>query len=299
MNAVMPQTEPVERKQTFQDEWAVRYGVLMGGTKIIKLDGVGQFWVGHYEIPRRQLVGFTHQQVRGRNEAEDSAALDEPGGGLLSPSPLEVRRLVDKSPALCMRETFQMIGAKGFINSQALMGDTENADRIFSIVLPDSIAILPLVDVIGFLQQSEYVDKAFMDKALRARAQQFREEALQGGFVCRDYMTAYTNAIGDEIGNDKKTGKKIVDSVDTEYFWELKKTLPKDKPLEATSLLGKEIAGALGKSNDNSAMVAAMEEANRLKSEELALRRLELGQPTETKRGPGRPRLHPDTNREE
>src|SRR5256885_7738502 len=131
MSALMPLTEPVERKQTFQDEWAVRFGVLMGGTKIIRLDGIGQFWVGHSEIPRRELVGFTHQQVRGRNEAEDSAALDEPGGGLLTnPSPLEARRLVDKSPALCMRETFQMIGAKGFINSQALMGDTQNADRI-------------------------------------------------------------------------------------------------------------------------------------------------------------------------
>lgn len=288
MNAVMPQTEPIERKQAFQDEWAVRYGVLMGGTKIIKLDGVGQFWVGHHEIPRRQLVGFTHQQVRGRNEAEDSAALDAPGGGLLSPSPLEARRLMDKSPALCMREAFQIIGAKGFINSQALMGDTKNADRIFSIVLPDSIAILPLVDVIEFLKKSEYVDKAFMDETLRAQAQLFREEALQGALVSRDYMVSYTNAISDEIGSDKKTGKKQVDSVDIEYFWELRRTLPKDKPLEATTLLGKEIAGAMSKGNDNSEMVAEMREANRLKAEELELRRQEMAA-RETKRGPGRP----------
>lgn len=287
MSAVMPNTLPVERTKIFQDEWAIRYGVLMGGTKLIKLDGVGQFWVGHYEIPRRQLIGFTHQQVRGRSEAEDSAALDEPGGGLLlGASPLEAKKLMDKSPALCMREMIQMYGAKGFINSQTLMGDTKNADRIFNVVLPNEIAVLPLVDVIDFMQKSEYVDKAFMDNDLRRRAHLFREEGLAGGYIARDYMISYTNAISDEIGGDKKTGKKKVDSVDIEYFWELKLTLPKDKPLEATSMLGREIAGAMSKGNDNSALVAAMERQNELKAEENELRRQEIALASaETKKG--------------
>lgn len=298
--SIMPQTLAVERTQIFQDEWAIRYGVLMGGTKIVKLDGIGQFWVGHYEIPRRHLIGFTHQQVRGRNEAEDSAALDEPGGGLLTnPSPLEVRKLVDKSPALCMREMIQMQGAKGFINSQTLMGDTENADRICSMVMPAEVAAMPLVDVLAFMEKSAYVEKAFMDGKLRARAQSFREECLQGGYIARAYMTQYTSAISEEINqsNEKKTGKRGVDSVDTEYFWELKLTLPKDRPLEATTQLGKEIAGAMSKGSDNSAMVAEMKEANRLKAEELELRKLELSRfvSTEPKRGPGRPPRSPET----
>lgn len=279
MNAVMPQTIPVESTRRFQDEWAVRYGVLMGGTRVVKLDGIGQFWVGHHEIPRRQLIGFTRQQVRGRNEAEDGKYLDEPGGQLLAPSTLEVAKLIDKSPALCMREMVQMQGSHGFFNSQVLMGDESTADQIFNAVMPANVAVLPLVDVIKFLEDDTYVLKSeFLKDDLKGRANQFREECLQGAYVARAYMTDYTNAISDEIGSEKKTGKKKVDSVDIEYFWELKLTLPKDKPLEATSMLGREIAGAMNRGADNAEMVAEMKEANRLKAEELEIRRLELGQ---------------------
>ena len=67
-------------------------------------------------------MGFTRQQVGARNEAADSADLDAPGGGLLmAPSPLESRRLRDKSPAVCMREAVQMLGHQGFVNSETLM----------------------------------------------------------------------------------------------------------------------------------------------------------------------------------
>lgn len=275
---IMPSTEPVERTRIFQDEWAVRYGILMGGTAVIETPGIGQFWIGHSQIVRRQLMGFTHQQVRGRNEAEDGKYLDEPGGALLGASPLESAKFTDKSPALCMREAIQMLGGRGFVNSQTLMGDTKNADRLFSVVLPAEIASLPLVEVISFLEQSAYVDNAFMDDDLRRRAHRLREnDLLPGAYIAREYMTQYTNAISEEIGNDKKTGKKKVDSVDIQYFWELKLTLPKDKPLEATTMLGREIAGAMSRSNDNSEMVIEMREANRLKAEELEIRRLELG----------------------
>lgn len=302
MSAVMPQTEPVERKRTFQDEWAVRYGVLMGGTKIVKLDGIGQFWVGHHEIPRRQLVGFTHQQVGGRNEAEDSVALDAPGGGLLAASPLESKKLVDKSPALCMREMIQIMGAKGFVNSQVLMGDTETADQIFNAVLPSNIAMLPLVDVIAFLEDPIYITKSeFLKSDLKYRADKFREEELlPGAYISRAYMTQYTGAISEEIGQsvDKKTGKRSVDSVDIEYFWELKMTLPKDRPLEATTNLGKEIANAFaGKGGDTSATVAQMARQNELKEQELELRRQELARSAPKKRGP-KPR-NPEANKGE
>lgn len=299
----MPPTEPVERTRIFQDEWAIRYGVLMGGTEIVETPGIGQFWIGHSQIHRRRLMGFTHQQVRGRNEAEDGKYLDEPGGALLGPSPLDSAKLEDKSPALCMREAIQMLGAKGFVNSQTLMGDKTYADQLFNVVLPNEIAILPVVDVITFMQKSDYVENAFMDAALRGRAQNLREELLQGAYIARDYMIQYTNAISEEIGQvadgSKKTGKRGVDSVDIEYFWELKKTLPKDRPLEATTQLGKEIAAAFaGKGGDTSALVAVMADQNRLKQEELELRRRELElkesvtEPAEVKRGPGRPRLN-------
>lgn len=298
MSAVMPATLPVERTRTFQDEWAVRYGVLMGGTKIIKLDGIGQFFVGHHEIPRRQLIGFTSQEVRGRNE--DESILDDPSGSLLGPGPLDQKKLTLKSPALCMREMIQMYGAQGFVNSQTLMGDQTNADRLFNVVLPSEIAELPVVDVIGFLQDSTYVEKAFMDRTLMSRAQQLREECLQGAFISRDYMTMYTNAISEEIGSEKKTGKKKVDSVDIQYYWELKKTLPEDRPLEATTRLGKEIATAMSGTGGTDALVVEMREQNRLKAEENELRRFELSQaaPTETKRGSAK-RPAPETDKGE
>lgn len=277
----MPPIDPVERSQVFQDEWAVRYGVLMGGTAVVETPGIGQFWIGHPKVYRRRLMGFTHQQVRGRNEAEDGQYLDEPGGALLGPTPLESARLTDKSPALCMREAIQMLGVKGFVNSQTLMGDKVNADRLFNIVLPPEIANQPLVDVIDFIGKSEYIENALnMDAALRGRAHNLREELLQGAYISHAYMQQYTSAISEEISQsaEKKTGKRGVDSVDIEYFWELKLTLPKDRPLEATTMLGREIAGAVSKGNDNSAMVAEMREANRLRAEELELRREELHQ---------------------
>jgi len=274
--SILPQTTPVERTRVFRDEWAIRYGVLMGGTAKIDLPGIGQYWVGHFEIPRRQLIGFTRQLVAGRNEAEDSADLDRPGGALLSPSPLESARHMDKSPAVCMREMMMTHGPKGFINSQVLMGDETTADQIFNAVLPQNIAERPLVDVIEFLEH-DYANQPNFLGNLQPRAELFREECLQGAYVAREYMTAYTNAISEEIGQvgEKRVGKRKVDSVDIQYFWELKKTLPEMRPLEATAQLGKEIAGAM-KTNDNSALVAALEEQNKLKAEELALRRLEL-----------------------
>lgn len=312
-SALMPATIPVESTRIFRDEWAIRYGVLMGGTKVIKLDGIGQYWVGHYQIPRRTLVGFTRQQVGGRNEAADSDALDQPGGGLLAPSPLESRRLMDKSPALCMREMVEMYGAKGFFNSQTLMGQEPEmiegklvnlADVIFNVVLPPSIAEKPLVDVIEFLGDDSYITQSqFLNGKLKSRANQFREECLQGGYIARDFMVSYTNAVSEEIGQsgEKKTGKRKVDSVDIQYFWELKKVLPEDRPAQATMALGKEIAGAMGRGNDNSEMVAEMREANRLKAEELEIRRLELAhnmapnaESEVVKRGPGRPRINPE-----
>lgn len=284
--ALMPATTAVESTRVFKDEWAIRYGVLMGGTKLVRLDGIGQYWVGHHEIPRRGLVGFTRQQVRGRNEAADTDALDQPGGGLLTdPSPLDSKRLIDKSPALCMREMIQMHGAKGFVNSQTLMGDESTADQIFNVVLPANIAALPLVDVIEYLQDARYIGKSFLADNLKARAEMLREELLQGGFIARDFMVSYTSAISEEISQsaEKKTGKRAVDAVDREYFWELKKPLPEDRPQLATMALGREIAGALNTGgNRNDDVLAAMMENNRLLAEQNELQRqrldkLELG----------------------
>jgi len=276
--AILPSTIPVERTRQFRDEWAIRYGILMGGTEVVETPGIGQYWIGHPRIYRRKLMGFTRQQVGARNEAADSADLDAPGGGLLmAPSPLESRRLRDKSPAVCMREAVQILGP-GFVNSETLMGDETTADQIFNAVLPESIQVKPLIDVIEFLQTLDIDTAQFLPKDLKPRAEQFRMELLQGAYVSRDYMTAYTEKIADEI-NEKKT-KHRVDSVDIAYFWELKKTLPEDKPLETTARLGKEIAGAMNQGNERE--IAAMEESNRLKAIELDLRARELGLSRET-----------------
>lgn len=276
--AVMPPSEPFERTRTFQDEWAIRYGILMGGTKVVETPGIGQFWIGHPQIFRRRLMGFTHQQIRGRNEAEDGKYLDDPGGTLLGPSPLESAKLEDKSPAICMREALMILGGQGFINITTLTGDKANAERLFNVVLPGDIAELPLVDVIDFMEQPDYVEKALnMDRELRGRAHTLREEMLGGAYISRTYMQTYTSAVSEEIGqfDEKKTGKHKVDDVDRQYFWELKKTLPENRTREANSMLGREIASAMPR-NDNTEMVAEMKEANRLKAEELAIRRLEL-----------------------
>lgn len=273
MSAILPKTIPYERTRQFQDEWAIRWGVLMGGTEVIETPGIGQYWIGHSEIRRRKLTGFTRQQVGARNEAADSAALDEPGGVMLAPSPLESKRLRDKSPAVCMREAVQIL-PPGFMNSSVLMGDETTAEQIFNAVLPESIQVKPLVDVIEFLEALNVRESQFLPNDLKARAEEFRLECLHHGKVARQYMTSYTDKIADEI-NEKKS-KHRVDVVDIAYFWELKKTLPEDKPLETTARLGKEIAGAFTQGNERE--IAAREEANRLKAEELEIRRLELGQ---------------------
>lgn len=269
----MPTTAAPERQRQFNDEWAVRYGVLMGGTEVIDTPGIGQYWIGHSQIHRRKLMGFTRQQVRGRNEAEDSAALDAPGGALLQASPLESAKLMDKSPAVCMREAIVMMGHKGFFNSRVLMGDESTADQIFNAVLPEVVAIKPLVDVIKHLQDLDVYQSQFLKGELKSRAEMFRQECLQGGYVAREFMTGYTNSITEEI--EQKKTKHRVDSVDIAYFWELKRTLPQDKPAEATEALGKSIAGAMAPKVSEREL-AAMEEANQLKREELELKRAEI-----------------------
>lgn len=273
--AIMPVTAAPERQRQFNDEWAIRYGVLMGGTEVIETPGIGQFYIGHMQIHRRKLTGFTRQQVRGRNEAEDSAALDQPGGALFQVSPLESAKLVDKSPAVCMREAIVMMGHKGFFNSQALMGDESTADQIFNAVLPENVQAQPLVDVIEYLQGLEVYESAFIPDALKPRTEQFRMECLQGGYIAREFLTSYCNAVTEEV--EQKKSKYRIDEVVKAYFWELKRTLPQDKPQEATRELGMSIANAMAPQVSERELVA-MEEANRLKAEELALRRLELEQ---------------------
>ena len=269
----MPTTAAPERQRVFNDEWAVRYGVLMGGTETIDTPGIGQYWIGHSQIHRRKLMGFTRQQVRGRNEAEDSAALDAPGGALLQASPLESAKLMDKSPAVCMREAIVMMGHKGFFNSQALMGDEINADRIFNAILPETVQVKPLVDVIDYLQVLEVEKMTFLPDALKSQAERFRMESLQGGYVAREFLSGYCNSITDEV--EQKKSKYRIDDVVKSYFWELKRTLPQDKPAEATRELGMSIAGAMAPQTSEREMLA-MEEANRLHAEELELRRQEL-----------------------
>lgn len=269
----MPQTAAPERQRVFNDEWAVRYGVLMGGTETVDTPGIGQYWIGHSQIYRRKLMGFTRQQVRGRNEAEDSAALDAPGGALLQASPLESAKLMDKSPAVCMREAIVIMGHKGFFNSRALMGNEDTADQIFNAVLPENVQVQPLVDVLDYLRDLDIYASTFLKADLKPIAEQFRNECLQGGYVAREFLSGYCNSVTDEI--EQKKTKYRVDDVVRSYFWELKRTLPQDKPAEATAQLGKEIAGAIAPQTSEREL-NAMEEANRLHAEELELRRQEL-----------------------
>lgn len=270
----MPQTAAPERQRIFNDEWAVRYGVLMGGTETVDTPGIGQYWIGHSQIHRRKLMGFTRQQVRGRNEAEDSAALDAPGGALLQASPLESAKLMDKSPAVCMREAIVIMGHKGFFNSRSLMGLSESdANQIFNAVLPEMETIKPLVDVLDYLRDLDIYASTFLKADLKPIAEQFRNECLQGGYVAREFLSGYCNSVTDEI--EQKKTKYRVDDVVRSYFWELKRTLPQDKPAEATAQLGKEIAGAMAPQTSEREL-NAMEEANRLHAEELELRRQEL-----------------------
>lgn len=272
----MPVTAAPERQRVFNDEWAVRYGVLMGGTEVIETPGIGQYWIGHSQIHRRKLMGFTRQQVRGRNEAEDSAALDAPGGALLQASPLESAKLMDKSPAVCMRETIVMIGHKGFFNSKALIGLGESdANQVFNAVLPEAEAVKPLVDVLDYLRDLDVYALTFLKADLKPIAEAFRGECQGGGYVAREFLSGYCNSITDEV--EQKKSKYRIDDVVRAYFWELKRTLPQDKPAEATRELGLSIANAMAP-NVSERELLAMERANELKERELVLREQEIKQ---------------------
>src|SRR5262249_49737790 len=266
---IMPPTAPIERQRAIQDEWAVRYGVLMGGTAIADCWGVGEFWKGHNQIYRRCLTGFTHQQVRVRNEAEDSAALDEPGGSLLGDPLREHRRLMDKSPSVCMKEMQMHLGNRCANLGLLLVVPAKKAMDPLNPVLPAEVAARPLVEVIEYLETPV---------TLPSQREALRQELLEGAIINRNYMQIYTDATVEEIGEyaTKKTGKFKVDSVDREYFWELKRTLPENVRKETMTELGKEIAVAVAGKGNDSEVAAEMRRANELKAEELELRRREL-----------------------
>ena len=245
---------------------SVHYGILMGGPKAIEWSGVGESSVGHILIPRRSLAEFTRIQVGRRNDMAE--ALDSGADHLHKDWPKNPARIVSKSPRECIRDVFEVFGRNGFIYPASLIGvDFDEAVRLFNSVLPNSTAISPLVDVIqhfnGFVP-----DNAEQDR--------LRTELHAGAEISFNYLHEYIRSIKGEMELAKGTGKgkRGLDPVDKEYFWELREPLPEEIPALATLAMGKEIARSLNEpkvvDNTVSDLLKAMVEQNALLREQIS-----------------------------
>lgn len=271
----MSSVRPVKQEQRLApsyNENLPHYGVLMGGPKEIKLEGIGEASVGHLSIPRRALAEFTRLQVGRKNESEAAMADDRPAMHIQwfnNPD-----RITVKSPKQCAIEVFALFGDQGFVIPLSLVGKGYNeAVELFNSVMPRSGQ---LHEVIRALSSVSYEDGS--DK------ERLRGELLEGASVSNEYLVRYTTGIASEVLNAPKTGKGKggFDQLDIEYFRELGKPLPEELPALANAAMGKEIAASIkpGVSED---LLKAVLEQNQLLIKQLAedSRQASAVQPTE------------------
>ncbi len=235
-NSVRAAAKPVPA--AFTDENAVHYGVLMGGPKEIKWNGIGSFSISHQSIPRRALAEFTQMLVGRRNDTED--ALNDDSARLHQDWDKNPARIVSKSPRAQVNEVYQTFGYRGWCIPESLIGmPYTQASVLFEKVMPASVAAKPLNDVIAHLSQ------AFETDSPEAR---LRDELLNSAFTAKEWLSAYVRAVGEERERGLKSGvgKVKLDPVDEEYYRELGTPLPEEVPALATLSMGKEIAIALG-----------------------------------------------------
>ncbi len=235
------------------------YGVLMGGAKEIKIEGIGEASVGHLSIPRRALAEFVRLQVGLKNESE--AALNDERPAMHIQWYANPERIGVKSPGQCAREVHATYGERGFIIPNTLIGkDYDSAIELFDSVMPKAEN---LVGVIKGLSSSAFAEGSEEDS--------LRNELLEGAYTAREYMVRYTTEMAGEVLNAPKTGKGKggFDELDKEYFREIGKPLPEELPALANAAMGKEIAASIGKSNNDELLKAVLEQ-NQLIMKQLA-----------------------------
>ncbi len=259
--SVRPTASMPTRISSAADPNVPHYGILMGGEKIMKVEGYGEAFTGFSSIPRRELAEFVRLAV-GRS-VESPQALEE-GSNMGINWDKNPDRIVFKSPGACAADVLVTHGVKGFIIPRTLIGKPSvEANALFESVMPSGTT---LEDVIKSLSSVSYPESTEMES--------LRSELLDGANISSGYIQQYLQASKNEVGNSAKTGlgKKGFTDLDEDYFREMGQPLPEEVPALATLAMGKEIANQLKGGNSNDETLKALIAQNQLLIEQLASR---------------------------
>lgn len=291
-----PEVVPNQTQESdYQDEWANRFGILVGGVKETPWNGIGENSVGHHRIVRREWVVFTRLRVGRRPEFE--GALDFPENAVQLDWSTNPERLGMKSPRACAGDVLAAFGAQGYCVPKVLVGHA-NPEAVCEKVWPrEARDGFRLIDHIEYFEGFQSGDETEVRLA---------EELLAKCYECRGYVQEYVRTIKTEV--ESKFGLKNLNEPLKQLFEEIGEPLPEQKTALVAQAMGREIVKGQGHDDGrkDDAIIGALNAIT------TRLERIESGTPlvtgpqgadnegttdteipnTQPRRGPGRPPLN-------
>src|SRR6266536_1142344 len=128
-----PAAQPEGNQDAFRNEWADRFGILVGGFRQHQWNLIGDQSIGHYIIERR--VWMTFRRLRVGRRPDFDRALDLPENAIQKNWSEQSERLTYKSPRECALDVINAFGEQGFCVPQVLIGHSD-PERLCEKVWP-------------------------------------------------------------------------------------------------------------------------------------------------------------------
>lgn len=302
----VPEVVPDQVQEAqYQNEWADHYGIMVGGVKESPWNGIGENAIGHHLITRRVWMPFTRLRVGKRPEFE--GALDMPANSVQLDWSVNPERLGMKSPRQCAGDVLAAFGSQGYCVPGVLVGHAKPQ------ALCDKVWPREVRDEFRLYQHIEYFENFQTADEQEAK---LAESLLAACYLARDYIQEYVRTIKTEI--ESKVGLKNLNEPLKELFHEINEPLPEQKTALVAAEMGRAIVGANqndGRKDD--AMIGALNaiaagqtqlagRLDRLEARDSEPQAVQSGNTqeeatvtetsnTQPRRGPGRPRLSPNT----
>lgn len=256
-----------------EDENAVRIGYVVGGWPVLPLgEYVGQYYVGHHLLTRRQLIPIPGQYC---GERDDRGLQDDDhrifNQRLAHNGRVELYRRY-KSAKECAGAINQTMKLNGFVVPESLVGlATEYSEEVkiggqmvtvrnvdMSRVLEVYNAVLPTdpTSLVEFRQwflskealkpKTGSIALAKLDKELKGRAEKLHEEFTTAANRTFEELTNYVNTLYADVTKYLRTGvgKSGLNGIEEELFREIGHALPEHNAADdAARVEAREVSG--------------------------------------------------------
>lgn len=286
-----------------EDENAVRIGYVVGGWPVLPLTHmIGQYYVGHHLLTRRQLIPIAGQYCGERDDRGlQEGSLETFNQRLAHNGRVEQYRRY-KSAKECANAINQTMKLNGFIVPNSLVGlateyseevkingelrtvrriDMSQVEQVFNAVLPQDPT--SLVEFRQMLASKEAlgtkgsIAQAKLDKDLKARAILLHEELSVGVNRTFAELTEYVNKLYSDVTKYLRTGvgKSGLSEIEEELFREIGHALPEQNLADDAARL--EMTRTVGQGQENAmAMIQALVEDRNAAREEAAADRAQF-----------------------